>query len=254
MEPAIYDRIGQSYSVTRRTDPRLASVIWEALGDASTVVNVGAGAGAYEPADRDVVAVEPSAVMIAQRPPEAAQVVRAQAEALPFADGSFDGAMAVLSDHHWHDRRQGLRELRRVARRRVVVFNADPALADRFWLTSEYLPEFLELIPDRYRAPGAWQRELEDALGPVRLVPAAIPHDCADGFYGAFWRRPTAYMDPRVRAGISVFAALAAADVDRAVDTLKADLRSGVWHARNADLLGLSELHLGYFAVIAQLS
>ncbi len=251
MEPAIYDRIGQSYSVTRRTDPRLASVIWEALGDAGSVVNVGAGAGAYEAADRDVVAVEPSAVMIAQRPPEAEPVVRAQAEALPFADGSFDGAMAVLSDHHWRDRRQGLRELRRVARRRVVLFNADPALADRFWLTSEYLPEFLELIPDRYRAPGAWQRELEEALRPVQLVPAAIPHDCADGFYGAFWRRP---LDPRVRAGISVFAALAAADVDRAVDALEADLRSGAWQARNADLLGLSELHLGYYAVIAELS
>ena len=117
-------------------------MISEALGDASTVVNVGAGAGADEPADRDVVAVEPSAVMIAQRPPEAAPVVRAPAEALPFADGSFDGAIAVLSDHHWRDRAQGLRELRRVARRRVVLFNADPALADRFWRTSEYLPQF----------------------------------------------------------------------------------------------------------------
>jgi SAM-dependent methyltransferase len=253
MQPAIYDRIGQSYSVTRRTDPRLAHVIWQALGDARTVINIGAGTGAYEPADRDVVAVEPSPVMIAQRPADATPVVRAQAEALPFADGSFDVAMAVLSDHHWHDRQQGLRELRRVARRRVVLFNADPAQADLFWLTSEYLPEFLALIPDRYRAPGAWQRELEDALGPVRLAPAPIPHDCADGFYGAFWRRPTAYLDPRVRAGISVFARLAAADVDRAIDALDADLRSGAWQERHADLLALSELHLGHYAVVAEL-
>jgi SAM-dependent methyltransferase len=254
MEPAIYDRIGQSYSVTRRTDPRLASVIWEALGDARTVVNVGAGTGAYEPTDRDVVAVEPSSVMIAQRPPEVAPVVRAQAEALPFADGGFDAAMAVLSDHHWRDRRQGLLELRRVARRRVVLFNANPALADRFWLTTEDLPGFLALIPDRYRAAGAWQRELEDALGPVRLVAAPIPHDCADGFYGAFWRRPTAYLDPSVRAGISVFATLAAVDVDRGVGALEADLRRGAWQARHADLLAFSELHLGYYAVIAELS
>lgn len=155
MEPATYDQIGQSYSVTRRTDPRLAAVIWQALGDARTVVNVGAGIRAYEPGDRDVVAVEPSSVMIAQRPPGAARIVRAQAEALPFADGSFDAAMAVLSDHYWADRRQGLRELRRVARRRVVLFYADPALAERFWLTTEYLPGFLELIPGRYRASGS---------------------------------------------------------------------------------------------------
>jgi ubiquinone/menaquinone biosynthesis C-methylase UbiE len=120
MESALYDRIGRGYSVTRRTDSRLAALIWEALGDAKTVLNVGAGAGAYEPPDRHVVAVEPSAVMISQRPGDGPPAIRASAEALPFADDSFDAAMAVLSDHHWHDRRQGLRELRRVARQRVV--------------------------------------------------------------------------------------------------------------------------------------
>jgi SAM-dependent methyltransferase len=254
MDPALYDRIGKGYSATRRADPRLAALIWEALGDARTVVNVGAGAGAYEPPDRNVVAVEPSAVMIAQRPAGAAQTVQAYAEALPFGGDSFDAAMAVLSDHHWRDRVQGLCELRRVARRRVVLFNADPALADLFWLTVDYLPSFLELIPARFRSAGAWQSELEHALGPVRLVAAPIPHDCTDGFYGAFWRRPRAYLDARVRAGISVFAALAVDAVDRAVHSLDADLRSGAWDARHRDLVDLPELHLGYSVVIAELS
>jgi SAM-dependent methyltransferase len=239
MVPALYDRIGTQYSATRRTDPRLAASIWEALGDARTVVNVGAGAGAYESPDRTVVAVEPSPVMIAQRPAGAARTIQGHAEALPFPDDSFDAAMAVLSDHHWHDRLHGLRELRRVARRRVVLFNADPALAELFWLTVEYLPGFLELIPARYRAAGAWQSELEQALGPVRLVAAPIPHDCMDGFYGAFWRNPNAYLNAHVRAGISVFAAVAAADVNRAVQALGADLRSGAWGARHLDLLRL---------------
>jgi SAM-dependent methyltransferase len=254
MEPALYDRIGHTYSITRRTDPRLAAYIWDALGDAETVVNVGAGAGAYEPPGREVVAVEPSPVMIAQRRADAAPTVRAHAEALPFPDDSFDAAMAVFSDHHWHDRLQGLRELRRVARRRVILFNADPALTELFWLTVEYLPGFLALIPARYRLAGAWQRELEDALGPVRLIAAPIPHDCVDGFYGAFWRRPEAYLDAHVRAGISVFAALDANDVDRAVQALGADLRSGAWGSRHRDLLELPELHLGLFVVIAELS
>jgi SAM-dependent methyltransferase len=253
MERALYDRIGQSYSATRQTDPRLAELIWEALGNAETVLNVGAGSGAYEPRDRSVCAVEPSAVMIAQRPASAARAVQASAEALPFADGSFDVVMAVLSDHHWRDRRQGLHELRRVARRRVVLFNANPAEADWFWLTAEYLPGFLDLIPARYRAAGAWQRELEGLLGPLMLVAAPIPHDCADGFYGAFWRRPAAYLEAPVRAGISVFAALDADDVARAVHELDADLRSGLWDERHRDLRDRSELHLGYYVAIAEL-
>jgi SAM-dependent methyltransferase len=165
MERALYDRIGQGYSATRQTDLRLAAVIWDAVGDARTVLNVGAGTGACEPRDRSVVAVEPSAVMIGQRPAGVARAVQASAEALPFADRSCDVGMAVLSDHHWRDRRQGLRELRRVARRRAVLFNADPAEAERFWLTVEYLPGFLDLIPARCRAAGAWQSELEQSLG-----------------------------------------------------------------------------------------
>jgi SAM-dependent methyltransferase len=253
MERVLYDRIGQSYSATRQADPRLAQLIWEALGDAETVLNVGAGSGAYEPAGRRVCALEPSAVMIAQRPAGAARAVQGSAEALPFGDSSFDAVMAVLSDHHWRDRPQGFRELRRVARRRVVIFNADPAEAELFWLTAEYLPGFLDLIPARYRAAGAWRSGLEQSLGPVRLIAAPIPHDCVDGFYGAFWRRPAAYLDASVRAGISVFTALDADDVDHAVHELGTDLRSGVWDECHRDLRDRPELHLGYYVAIAEL-
>src|SRR5438067_1866577 len=137
---ALYDTIGRGYTTTRRGDPRIARAIHGALGEARSVLNVGAGAGSYEPLDRDVVAVEPSAVMISQRPRDGAPVVQARAEALPFADASFDAAMAVLSDHHWRDGARGRRELRRVARRRVVMFTWDPSYAEAFWLTRDYLP------------------------------------------------------------------------------------------------------------------
>jgi ubiquinone/menaquinone biosynthesis C-methylase UbiE len=136
---ALYDRIGRSYMATRGEDPRIAQAIHAALGDARTILNVGAGTGSYEPRDREVTAVEPSRVMIAQRPPDTTTAVRAPAEALPFPDSSFDAVMAALSDHHWQDRPRGLRELRRVARRRVVVFTWDQRFADAFWLTRDYL-------------------------------------------------------------------------------------------------------------------
>jgi SAM-dependent methyltransferase len=252
MAGGLYDLIGTNYSATRRADPRLAAAIWDAIGDAATVVNVGAGAGAYEPTDRDVVAVEPSAVMIAQRPVGSAQVVQASAEGLPFADGTFDAAMAVLSDHHWRDRTQGLRELRRVARKRIVLFNADPAENGRFWMTTEYLPAFRELIDARYRAAGAWERELTAIFGRLRVIPVPIPHDCMDGFYGAFWRRPEAYLDPVVRAGISVFAQLGRDQVERGCSALATDLRNGAWRERHRDLVELEQLHLGYYVVVAE--
>lgn len=250
--PELYDRIGRSYTTTRHPDPRIASAIWDALGDARSVLNVGAGAGGYEPLDRELVALEPSPVMIAQRPPDAARVVQGRAEELPFEDDSFDVVMAVLSDHHWSDRRRGLSELRRVARERVVLFNADPAEADLFWLTTEYMPELLELIPPRYRHPGAWRKELRAALGEVEFIPVSVPHDCTDGFYGAFWRRPEAYLQPEVRAGISVFAQLTSGAVNRAIDALGADLETGRWQERHRELLSMDELHLGYYVVIAE--
>jgi SAM-dependent methyltransferase len=250
--PRLYDRIGRTYTNTRRADPRIAAAILDALGDARTVLNVGAGTGSYEPTDREVVALEPSPVMIAQRPAGAARAVRGRAEELPFEDGSFDAVMAVLSDHHWSDRRRGLTELRRVARDRIVLFSANPGEFDLFWLTSEYLPDAFELIPPRYRTPGAWEQELGAALGGIELTPVPVPHDCIDGFYGAYWRRPEAYLQPAVRAGISVFSQLSSGAVDRAIGALGADLETGRWHERHRELLTLDELHLGYYVITAE--
>lgn len=252
MSPELYDSIGRTYSTARQTDPRIAAAIWRALGDAGTVLNVGAGTGHYEPGDRDVVALEPSAVMIAQRPPGAAPVVQGVAEALPFEDDSFDAVMTVLSDHHWSDRRRGLAELRRVARGRIVIFNAHPAEADRFWLTTEYLPEFLDVIRPGFRVPGRWESEFREAFGSVELTPVPVPHDCSDGFYSAYWRRPEAYLDPKVRAGTSVFSQVTSAAVVRAIDALGADLETGRWQERHRELLSMDELHLGFYVITAE--
>jgi len=248
-----YDDIGRTYTRTRGEDPHIAAAIRRALGDARTVLNVGAGAGAYEPPNVELVAVEPSEVMIAQRPPGSAPVVRASAESLPFEDDSFDAAMAILSDHHWRDRAAGLRELRRVARRRVVLLNVDPALFEEFWFTKEYLPEFASLIPRPHLRPGAWERELRELLGPIEVHAVPIAHDCRDGFFGAHWRRPRAFLDSEIRAGISVFSLVPAAAVARAVATLERDLDSGEWEKRHRDLLELDEIDLGYRLAVAQL-
>ncbi len=251
MGRTLYDEIGGGYASRRRPDPAIEAAIMSALGDASSVVNVGAGAGSYEPRDRHVVAVEPSAVMRAQRPAGAAPAVSGSAEALPFDDDTFDVALAIFSDHHWADRAAGLREMRRLARRRVVIVNADPADAERFWLTTEYLPGFLRLIPERYRSPGAWEASTRAAVGSVRRIPLPISHDCADDFYGAYWRRPAEYLDPATRAAISVFSRLDHEEVTAAMTRLVDDLDSGRWQQRHADLLDQTELDLGYAILIA---
>ena len=240
----LYDRIGQGYAAVRREDPRLAAAIHAALGDARTVVNVGAGAGSYEPRDRDVIAVEPSPVMLAQRPVGAAPAVQATAESLPFADGAFDAAMAVLSDHHWPDRAAGLRELRRVASRRTVLFQCDLEAQKGFWLLRDYLE------PDWEGA--MTMTEIAGHLGAQRVEPVPIPHDCRDGFFVAYWRRPHAYLDPRVRDGISVFRLMPQVEVDEAIARLRADLESGAWARNNADLLEREQLDLGFRLVIAE--
>lgn len=211
----------------------------------------GPAPGSYEPTDREVTAVEPSAEMISQRPPGAAPVVQASAEALPFENGSFDAAMAIVSDHHWRDRGAGLREMARVARHRVLLLNADPSLAQEFWLTREYLPGFADLIPERYRHNGQWRAELESFLGEVEVRPVPVPHDCLDGFYQAYWRRPSAYCDERVRRGTSVFHRLPEDEVADAMERLRRDLDDGSWNERNARLLGLSELDVGLRLVTA---
>lgn len=241
MADALYDRIGRGYAHRRRRDPRIAARLVAALGDARTVVDVGAGAGSYEPADRAVVAVEPSRVMIAQRAPGAAPVARGVAEALPFRAGAFDAALAVLTVHHWRDPEGGIAELRRVARR-VVVLTWDPAVwAGGFWLTRDYLPE-LE-VEERDFATVA---RVAAALPGSDVQPVPVPHDCSDGFCGAYWRRPAAYLDRDVRAAISALARLGEARLAPALTRLEADLASGAWHARNAELTTLDELDLGY--------
>ena len=243
---AVYDEIGHRYVVTRQPDPRIAQAIRMALGEVRTVLNVGAGSGSYEPHDREVTAVEPSAVMIAQRPPGAAPAVQAHAEALPFPDSSFDAAMAILSDHHWDDRAVGLRELRRVARRQVVLLTWDPRFADAFWLTRYYMPASKRLVP------GMVIEDIARCLGGARSVPVPVPWDCRDGFYHAFWRRPAAYLNKRVRAGISVFAVLDNDQNTEIVNRLRADLQAGIWEQRNAELLDLAKIDLGYRLIVVE--
>nr|WP_202523922.1 MerR family transcriptional regulator [Kitasatospora sp. SID7827] len=237
----LYERIGLDYPATRRTEPRIAARIQQALGDARTVLNVGAGTGSYEPADREVIAVEPSAVMRAQRPAGAAPCVAANAERLPFPDDAFDAAMAVSTVHHWPDPIAGLREMRRVARR-VVVFTYDadtPGWLDRFWLTRDYLPEFGALLADRPSLA-----DMARAIG-GRAEPVPVPWDCADGFFEAHWRRPEAYLDERVRRAVSVWTRVGARAERRAVDGLRADLDSGRWAERNRELAALDSAELG---------
>jgi SAM-dependent methyltransferase len=240
----LYDTIGATYTVTRRTEPRIAAQVWAALGDARTVLNVGAGTGSYEPPDRDVTAVEPSAVMRAQRPTDAAPCVAATAESLPFEDQSFDAAMAFATLHHWQDPIAGLREMRRVARR-VVVFTYDVSDPDLFWLNRDYLPEFADLLVGRPSLT-----ELARAIA-ARPEPVLIPWDCADGFYEAYWRRPEAYLDEHVRRGISIWARVGPDAEQRAVHSLRDDLASGRWAERNRDLVDLDTAELGLRLLIA---
>ncbi|MGI5175860.1 MerR family transcriptional regulator [Dactylosporangium sp. CA-152071] len=243
----LYDAIGSAYPATRRTEPRIAARIWAALGDARTVLNVGAGTGSYEPPDRDVTAVEPSAVMRAQRPAGAAPCVAAVAGRLPFADQSFDAAMAVSTVHHWPDPVAGLREMRRVARR-VVVLTYDADSTDwqqRFWLVRDYLPEFAELLV-------GWPSvaDMTRAIG-GREEPVPIPWDCADGFFEAYWRRPEAYLDEHVRRAVSVWTRVGQHAERRAVGSLHDDLTSGRWAERNPGLADLDAAELGLRLLVA---
>jgi SAM-dependent methyltransferase len=243
----LYDSIGATYTVTRRTEPRIAARLWAALGDARRVLNVGAGTGSYEPPGRAVTAVEPSPLMRAQRPAGAAPCLSAAAESLPFEDQSFDAAMAVSTVHHWPDPIAGLREMRRVARR-VVVFthdSSDTGWRRRFWLTRDYLPEVADLLAGRPSLT-----ELARAIG-ARIEPVLIPWDCADGFFEAYWRRPEAYLDEHVRRGISVWARVGPEAEQRAVRNLRNDLASGRWAERNRDLLDLDAAELGLRLLIA---
>ena len=243
----LYDAIGGAYTTTRRTEPRIAARVWDALGDARTVLNVGAGTGSYEPPGREVTAVEPSAVMRAQRPASAAPCVAAVAESLPFADQSFDAAMAFSTVHHWRDPIAGLREMQRVARR-VVVFTHDDTDAGwlrQFWLSRDYLPEVADLVAGRPSLD-----EQARAIG-GRIEPVPIPWDCADGFFEAYWRRPGAYLEDHVRRAVSVWTRVGPEAEQRAVRSLRDDLASGSWAERNRDLLTLDAAELGLRLLVA---
>ncbi|QIG81164.1 class I SAM-dependent methyltransferase [Stakelama tenebrarum] len=240
---ALYDTIGVNYVQLRRPDPRIAAAIHRALGDARSVLNVGAGTGSYEPADRRVTAVEPSTEMIARRAADAAPAIQGVAEALPFPDDSFDASMAVLTLHHWTDKAAGLREMRRVTRGPVVLVTFDPA--QRPWLT-DYLPQLAAL--DEAQMPT--MADYADWLGDVTVSPLEVPHDCSDGFLYAYWRRPAAYLDPRIRSGISSFWALD--DLQVGLDRLRDDLNSGEWPRRHAALLAREAYDAGYRLIVAR--
>ena len=243
----LYQSIGNSYSAARQPDPRIQRLINAALGDAQTIVNVGAGTGNYEPADRRLVAVEPSLAMLNQRRAGAAPAIRAVAEALPFGDQTFEAALVILTLHHWTDLASGLSELRRVASRQVILL-FEPKISRQFWLF-EYFPECLSL-PSDMRAPGI--EDLRTHLHIQTVVPVPVPADCTDGFAGAYWRRPESYLDPSVRAGISSLAQLSLEGAERGVERLRQDLESGEWDARYGELRELTELDLGYRLLITQ--
>jgi SAM-dependent methyltransferase len=245
---ATYDRIGSTYAAHRRPDPRISVAIEAALGDAKTVLDVGGGTGSYERGDRRYVAVEPSRVMLDQRPRGAAPAVQGVAEQLPFVDRAFDAAMAILTVHHWPDAATGLAEVRRVTAGPIVALTWDAEqFADTYWLVRDYLPEVA-----LQELPLVTLTGLRALLGPCRVEPVLVPQDCTDGFFAAYWRRPERYLEPDVRAAISGLALLDPTVIDRMVTQLAADLASGRWHDRHADLLERDTYDAGYRLVIAE--
>lgn len=239
----LYDEIGKGYGAYRLPDPSIDAAIHCALGNIDSLVNVGAGAGSYEPASVKVTAVEPSTTMIQQRNAHSAPVARGCATALPFADASFDAGLAVLSLHHWKNQTKGLLELIRVVRGPIVIMTWDPGHAD-FWLTDDYFPEILHIDNDIFMT----MDQLGAILGEVSVHPVMIPHDCRDGFLSAYWRRPSAYLDARIRNSISTFSKLTHAE--KGFDRLRSDLEDGTWQRKYGSLLDLDQLDLGYRLVV----
>ncbi len=245
-----YDRTGIGYAQVRRGDPRIAAFVDSGLGGARSVLNVGAGTGSYEPSDREVTAVEPSERMISQRPPEAAPVVRASAEQLPFEDDSFDAAMAMITVHHWRDLGAGVGEMTRVARDRVVVLSFDPAPLADFWLV-DYFPRAFDIHAE-FMPP---IEELTALLGvDVAVEAVPIPRRCTDGFFIALWDRPELHLDPEVRRGSTVWHVMERDEIARGLAALAADLESGRWDERHGHLRDETpELDLGLRLLVARL-
>jgi SAM-dependent methyltransferase len=242
---ALYDNIGCTYSGHRQADPRIGDAIEHALEGCATILNVGAGTGSYEPRSAVVVAVEPSQTMIAQRPTNAASAVQSYAEALPFRDGSFDAVLGILTVHHWKDRAKGFSECLRVARSKVVFLTIDMDVCAHFWLF-DYFPELLRVDRQIFPSISRFAR----AFGALESVIVRIPADCRDGFLGAYWKRPRAYLDPLVRGSISTFSKIG--DVENQLARLQEDIESGAWEQRYSSLKGLTALDLGYRIVLAK--
>jgi SAM-dependent methyltransferase len=243
----LYDSIGTGYAERRQPDPSILEALRSALGDARRIINVGAGAGSYEPAHLTAAAVEPSSVMAAQRPPHLVPAVLCSAETLPFVDDAFDGALAVLTIHHWQDVAQGLREVRRVTAGPIVILTFDPEVASSWWLPADYA---LELRPLIFSDAPALE-VLRSALGAVRVTVLPVPAGCRDGFLMSFWDRPELVLDPSARAATSGFARLSERVQDRICERLSADLRSGKWDEHYGYLRGLSEFDSGLRLVTA---
>ena len=249
MPTAAYDDIGVGYAPKRRSDPRLARQVRAALGSASSVVNVGAGAGSYEPVDRFVVAVEPSHTMLQQRAPDSASAIMGVAEELPLADRSVDAGMAVFTIHHWSDLEAGLYELKRVARHRLVLVTIDPDVLSRHWIVTDYAPE----IMDGHGATLPTFRQLESLLPGATSSPWLVPADCSDLFFVALWARPELYLEPEVRAATSVWHLLPPDVVERAIASLRSDLESGRWDRRHGHLRARPCLDVGVRLVTVHL-
>jgi SAM-dependent methyltransferase len=250
MSDSAYDRIGRGYATIRRGDRRIAARIEAAVGGARSVLNVGAGAGSYEPAGREVTAVEPSAEMIAQRPAGAAPVVQAKAESLPFEDDSFDAAMAVLTAHHWDDLNAGLSEMSRVARQRLVIVTFDPEALENLWITADYFPEMLTLR----RPSGASSRNLATMLPRATSSPLPVPRDCTDHFFAALWARPELLFEAEVVRPMWVWQSISEDSRRAGTERLAADLQSGAWEERYGHLRGIDELDVGLRLVVSEIS
>lgn len=249
MTEAAYNRIGVGYGAVRRPEPRIAARIEAALGDAGSVLNVGAGAGSYEPAGREVTALEPSQTMIDQRPPGSAPVVQGVAEELPFGDDSFDAAMAIITVHHWQDARAGLAEMMRVARQRVVVLSFDPAPIDALWIVRDYFPRTFDYHAEVMPPIDA----LAAMLGGAEIEGVPAPNGCADGFFIALWDRPELLLDPDVSRASSSWHHIPQDEIDSGVAKLRADLESGRWDERNGHLRTQPELDIGLRLLTAEL-
>ncbi len=241
MSRAAYDKLGVNYSDLRRADPRIEAKVWAALGDARSVVNVGAGTGSYEPLDREVIAVEPSSLMIAKRPEDAAPALPGVAEALPLEDGSVDAAMAIFTIHHWSDLDAGLTEMRRVARKRIVLLTIDATKNAEIWTLAEYFPEAMVLEEEVMPSIASLQVSLPEA----RIETVPMPSRCRDEFTSALWDRPELFLEPATLRASSLWHRLDPEVIERGQESLRADLESGRWDEKHGHLRTLPELDIG---------